>query len=407
MKTIVVIGGGAAGMMASSTIVEAERAEIEVILIEKSDRLGKKVLLTGGGRCNVTTGLKDLREILTKYPRGGKFLRDSMYNFSPQMMMEWVSAHGVPLKTENDLRVFPVSNSSYDIVEIFENVLSERGVDVIFGIKDLHVEKERDGFEIVFNNGRVLHATEIVLTTGSSPEGYAIAKKMGHTLTELVPSLCGLYVSDHLVKNLAGLSFKDVKLKLVCDSGSNFEFRGPVLFSHKGITGPACFALSALSAYEKIDKLTPAKLRLDFLPEFSYEKLLADVTNELVKNSKKIFQNTLGLFMPKSFVTEVLGQIGCDGSKRNSDIAKSDLNKVVEAFKNLQVVVTGRSIGEEFVTAGGVDLSEVNPKTMESKICPGLYFAGEILDIDGFTGGFNLQSAWATGRKAGESLLIK
>ena len=410
-------------MMAAATIVEAGKAGaaggrsgaatgaescgglggVEVVLLEKSDRLGKKVLLTGGGRCNVTTGLTDVREILTKYPRGEKFLRDAMYNFSPPVMMKWVSDHGVPLKIEKDLRVFPVSDRSSDIVGIFEKILSDSGVKVVFGVSDVRVGKSRSGFEVSFNDGRVVHADKVIVATGSSPEGYEIAKKLGHKVTKLAPSLCGFSVDDCWVKNLAGLSFKDVKLKLICNGGADFEFRGPILFSHKGVTGPGCFALSALSAYEEIGEHDLAKLRLDFFPELSYEKLLAEVSREVGKNPKKFSQNTLGLFMPKSFITAILGQIGVDGAKRNVGVGKKDLNKAVEAFKNLSMTVIGRAGGEEFVTAGGVDLREVDPKTMESKICPGLYFAGEILDIDGFTGGFNLQAAWATGRKAGES----
>lgn len=397
MKKIAIIGGGAAGMMAAASLVE--RGGAEIFLLERNLELGKKVKISGGGRCNVTTGLTDLKEVLTKYPRGAKFLKTALYEFGPREVFAWFEAQGVPLKVEKDLRVFPQSNRGEDIVAVFERIFARDGVKVMFGECVSAVEREGAKFRV---NGLVVD--QVVLTmggqayrhTGSTGDGYSIAESLGHKVTDLGPSLNAFMVSDEWVKRLAGVSFGDVRLRM-----NGAEFRGPFLMTHKGVTGPAVFALSSLTAFSKFSPNEPAELRMDFLPEESYENLGARIFGLLAGSGKKSFGNAVVGLGPKSLIKELTILAEIDGEKFCAEVGKKEVNKLVELLKNCRVSVVGRLPGEEFVTAGGVDTSEVDPKTMESRICPGLFFAGEILNIDGFTGGFNLQAAWATGRKLG------
>jgi predicted Rossmann fold flavoprotein len=387
MQTIAIIGGGAAGMMAAASLC-ASNSDVRVILIEKNSCLGKKVMLTGGGRCNFTTGLDDVAEVLENYPRGARFLRFAMHEFSPLAMREFMEEHGVPVKIEDDGRAFPKSDNSHHVVRVFEKILEDAGAEVLLKTGVLAVQKNGDEFELDLDNGERLKADRVIITTGGA--GHKFAQELGHTITSLSGSLNPFRVAESWVKQLSGLAFENVRLKM-----AEHDFTGPILFTHKGVSGPGVFALSALSAYEKL----PADLILDFFPAEGYEALLARISRACVDEAKKDFANVLSQFVPKSFAAKFAPQKKCH------ELSKKDLNKVVESLKNLKLRVTGKTAGDEFVTAGGVKLQEVNPKTMESKVCPGLYLAGELLDIDGFTGGFNLQAAWATGRLAGKTIL--
>jgi predicted Rossmann fold flavoprotein len=406
MTKVAIIGGGAAGLMVAATL--AERAgssdELEIFLLEKNQDLGKKVKISGGGRCNVTTGFEDLKEVLKAYPRGSKFFRTALYGFGPEAVRAWFEERGVPLKVEKDMRVFPVSNKGEDVVAVFEKIFEESGVQVMFGTAVSGLRKDADGFVVEIEGAEDLRADKVVLTpggqayrhTGSQGDGYRLAEELGHSVTKLGPSLNSFFVQDDWVKNLSGVSFGDLRLRM-----AGQEFRGPALFTHKGVSGPAVFALSSLCAFEEITKEAPLRLNLDFCPDRSYEELGADIMKRI---GGQMLGKVLAPFVTKSFVKEYALAYDLDFEKQGDAVGKRDLNKAVEMLKNAEVAVIGRLPGEEFVTAGGIELSEVDSKTMESRICPGLYFAGEILNIDGFTGGYNLQVAWATGRLAGRSL---
>lgn len=385
MQKIAIIGGGAAGMMATAAICESS-ADLRVVLVEKNACLGKKVMLTGGGRCNLTTGIEDVAEVLEKYPRGARFLRFAMHEFSPLAMRDFVESHGVPTKVESDGRVFPKSDNSQHVVNIFEKILE--GAEVLLRTSVVSVVKDGDEFVLELENGEPLRAERVIVTTGGT--GHEFARELGHKITSLAGSLNPFRVAESWVKELSGVAFENVRLRM-----AGQEFVGPILFTHKGVSGPGVFAVSALTAYEKL----PTDLVLDFFPQEDYESLLARISRACEKGAKKDFVNVLGQLVPKRFAAKFAPQKKCH------ELSKKDLNKVVESLKNMKLRVTGKTAGDEFVTAGGVDLSEVNQKTMESKVCPGLYFAGEVLDVDGFTGGFNLQSAWATGRLAGKSCI--
>jgi len=375
MKKTVIIGGGAAGMMAAATICEQTK-DAQVVLIEKNSKLGRKVALTGGGRCNVTTGLTDIKEVLRKYPRGSRFLRHAMYEFPPRKMQEWVEQHGVPLKTETDMRVFPRSDRGDDIVEIFKKILRKSNAEIKLKKMVTKIEKREDKFIV---GGE--ETDSLIITTGGA--GHDLVGSLGHKITDLASSLSPFVTEEEWTKELSGLSFQKARLRI-----GKYEFVGPILLTHKGISGPATFAISALTAYEHL----PMTLNIDFISETSREELTAAITAV----QQRSFCNTIGQFVPKAFAK----MIATD--KKNAEVSKKEINKAIETIKNTELTITSHVEGKEFVTAGGIDLADINPKTMESKICSGLYFAGEILDVDGYTGGFNLQAAWATGRLAGK-----
>lgn len=398
-------------MMAAATIAENSGGNADVFLIEKNDGIGKKVEITGGGRCNVTTGLRDIKEVLKKYPRGEHFLKFAMHNFSPEDVFTWVVAHGVPLKIEDDMRVFPKSNDGKDITKLFNKVFEEKKVNVLLKYSVSEVNRKEERFSVKFADGQNILFDAIVLTTGgnayshtgSTGDGYNFAKALGHRITNLSPSLHAFSFTEKYVKELAGISFTNANLKIKGEK--TYEFSGPFLFTHKGVTGPGVFALSSMAAHEKFDD-GKTFFFIDFFPEKTYEDISSEISRAISENPKKEFINVFRNFVPKA-LAEMMCTLAEVGKKKCPEISKKDLNKLTEFLKNMRFNISGKTPSEEFVTAGGVDLRDVDSKTMESKICPNLYFAGEILDIDGFTGGFNLQSAWATGRLAGESIIKK
>jgi predicted Rossmann fold flavoprotein len=407
--TIAIVGGGAAGLMAAVSALERD-PHAEVVLIEKNDGLGKKVIISGGGRCNVTTGIQDVRTVLTKYPRGGKFLTSAMYAFPPAAVYDWFEAHGVPLKIEDDLRVFPQSDNGHDIVRVFERIFAESDVKVWLKAQVTSIEKREDGFRVRFREGRdPLVVDAVILTTGgqayrhtgSTGDGYAFAESLGHTVTPLAPSLSAFFTKETWTADISGLSFG--KATITAHGQREERFTGPLLFTHKGVSGPAVFALSALTAFEKVDPAHPMRISIDLFPDDAASDIQVELEGLVTTHPKKSFLNVLALRVPKSLAEIVCRELAVAPEMHAAEIGKKRLLQVVAWLKAAPLSVVARGAGDEFVTAGGVSLAEVDPRTMESKICPGLYFAGEILDVDGFTGGFNLQASWAAGRLAGQS----
>lgn len=407
---IAIIGGGAAGLMAAAAVHETNPAAT-VSLIERNPSLGKKVIISGGGRCNVTTGLHDIRAVFSRYPRGGKFLSSAMRRFPPEWTMSWFEAHGVPLKTEEDLRVFPRSNKGTDVVAVFERLFRapDAHVSLLLSRHATAVVKTADGFVVSFRSGEPLAVDRVILTTGgqayrqtgSTGDGYAFAESLGHTVTPLAPSLSSFFTKETWPKELSGLSI--VSAKLSAPKVPHASYIGPFLFTHRGVSGPAVFALSALVAFERFDAAHPLAITIDLFPDETSEKLATRLTEVFHANAKKSMKTVLGFLLPKALIAVLIAKTGVDGDVQAAQITKKDVASCVRWMKAIPLTVIGRGVGDEFVTAGGVDTDEVDPRTMESRICPGLYFAGEILNIDGFTGGFNLQASWATGRVAGEN----
>lgn len=405
---IAIIGAGAAGLMAAATIHE-HNPKAEVFLIEKNNGLGKKVIISGGGRCNVTTGLRDIREVLSRYPRGGKFLNSVMRRFPPEAVYEWFEAHGVPLKIEEDLRAFPQSNDGHDIVGAFERLFEDSNVRVWLNRHAIKIERQGSGYRISFKDGESLGVDRVILTTGgqafrhtgSTGDGYAFAEALGHTVTPLAPSLNSFFTKETWPKEVSGLSFEKARLRARFEKA--YEFTGPILFTHRGVSGPAVFALSSLVAFETYDAARPMRLLVDIFPDLSEDALVKKIETLLQAHAKKLLGTILDFLMSKSLAEVLCRELGLDEHLRAAEVPKKDMRRIATWLKSIPLQVVGRGAGDEFVTAGGVNLAEVDPRTMESKLSPGLYFAGEILDIDGFTGGFNLQASWAAGRAAGES----
>lgn len=411
--TIGIIGAGAAGLMAAATIHE-QAPELQIIIIEKNAVLGRKVQISGGGRCNVTTGVRDVKQLLTRYPRGKKFLNTAMYHFSPEQVYDWFEAHGVPLKIEADLRVFPQSDNGQDVVGVFVNMFAEKNtgaeVEVLARQSVTHVEKVGEQFKLILQTGEELLVDALILTTGgqayrhtgSTGDGYKFAETFGHHITTLSQSLNSFTVLDNWVKQLSGVSFEWVTLS--ASGNAQFTATGPIVLTHQGLSGPAVFALSAEVAFEQYSNAKPLSVQIDFLPDTSETDLTTALNKIITEQPKILFKNTLRQWLPKSVVDEFIATAHIPIQTTNATATKVIRQQSVQWLKHCTVQVVGRGGGDEFVTAGGVELSEVDPRTMQSKLCPNLYFAGEILNIDGYTGGFNLQAAWATGHLAGTSV---
>ena len=411
---VIVIGGGASGMMAAITAAENGA---EVILLEKNDRLGKKILITGKGRCNVTTD-KDTDEIIRSFVHNGKFLYTALSSFSNQQVKYFFEEAGVPLKVERGERVFPVSDQSKDIVNALRRKMQEAGVDVWLNatVKEVLVEDGRvSGVQLV--NGQKLLADHVIVATGGASypgtgttgDGYHFARKTGHTVVNLRPSLIPLECAEGYVKALQGLSLKNVNFTIETSQGKKLiQDFGEMLFTHFGISGPIVLSCSykAVDYWQKNKE--PLTGIIDFKPALSPEKLDARILRDIEEQKNKQLKNALHGLMPSKLIPVFIQRSGISPDKAMHQITREERQKMVELLKNFRFTITkARPIEEAIVTAGGVSVKEVSPKTMESKLVPGLYFTGEVLDIDGMTGGFNLQAAFSTGYLAGTACTIE
>jgi len=404
-----IIGGGAAGMMATAAIAESG-THAEIFLIEKNPGLGRKVIISGGGRCNVTTGLQDITQILLRYPRGAKFLRKAFAHFSPADVYQWFEQHGVPLKTEEDLRVFPQSNDGADVVGAFETLFLSQDVHLMLGHSVTGIAKQGDQFVLSFANQTPLTVDRLILTTGgqarrytgSTGDGYAFAESLGHTITPLAASLNSFITTETWPAEVSGVSFERATFSAHTPK-KTYSWTGPFVFTHKGVSGPAVFALSAQVAKIPYDKLHPLNIEIDYIPDIHPHSIEQLLLGERTRRPNVLLKNTLHRFLPWSLIEVLLRESHIPETTHHAEVSNTQIHTIQQLLKHCALHAIGRGAGDEFVTAGGVALSEVNPNTMESHICPGLFFAGELLDVDGFTGGFNLQASWATGRLAGLS----
>lgn len=407
-RRIIVIGGGASGMMAALTA--AERGA-EVMLLEKNDRLGKKMLITGKGRCNVTTD-KDLPEIISSFVHNGKFLYTALNNFSNRQVQQFFEEAGVPLKVERGQRVFPVSDQAKDLVNALRRKLQQAGVDLWLNapVKELLLEDGR-AVGVLLPNGRRLTADAVIVATGgasypgtgSTGDGYHFARKAGHTIVPLRPSLIPLECQEGWVKALQGLSLKNVTFTIETMEGKRLaqEF-GEMLFTHFGVSGPIVLSASyrAVDYWQK--QKQPLKASIDFKPALSPEKLDARLLREIEEQKKKQLKNSLHTLMPSKLIPVFMARCGISPEKAMHQITREERQRMAALLKDFRFTLTkARPLEEAIVTAGGVSVKEVSPKTMESKLVKQLYFTGEVLDLDGMTGGFNLQAAFSTGYLAG------
>lgn len=400
---IAVIGAGPAGLLAAA---EAAKAGANVTLFDKNEKAGKKLYITGKGRCNVTN-MRSPGEFLEFVVRNRKFLYGAIYSFSPENTVELIESNGVKTKVERGNRVFPQSDKASDITKALVKNAERYGVKFSYNSEISDVSKVNDMFFITSRSGKERFDKVIVAcggmsypSTGSTGDGYAFAKKFGHKIVELRPALVGLTLKES-VKALQGLSLRNVTATI--DGGGVKESRfGEMLFTSSGVSGPIILSLS--SFVNRVGNVKDMTLSIDLKPAMSAEELDKRVLSDFNKNINKRFKNSLDELLPKSLIPYIIGVTGISPEKPLNSVTKEDRTKIVETLKNLKFGVAALgSLNEAVVTSGGVSVSEVNPKTMESKLVHGLYFAGEVLDVDALTGGFNIQIALSTGFVAGKS----
>ncbi|MDN3506689.1 MAG: NAD(P)/FAD-dependent oxidoreductase [Simkaniaceae bacterium] len=395
MQRIVVIGGGAAGFFAALSAKEAYQ-DTEVLILERSAKLLTKVRISGGGRCNVTHACFDPKELVQNYPRGSKELLGPFHRFQPKDTVEWFKKRGVDLKTEKDGRMFPTSDRSETIIDCMMQQARSLGVKIQTVQKITAIRKNEEGFEVEIEGKDSLVANRLILATGSNRMGHDIARDLGHTVQPLVPSLFTFNVPEFPLKSLAGVSADTVALKI---QGSKLSQTGPLLVTHWGFSGPAALKLSAFGARYLAEKNYEVLLEIDWLPEI---EPIAQFETIRKTHSTKHLGNIRPFSLPKSLLHNLYQRAGLAVDSPLHSIGKSATKKLCNLLKKDTFQVKGKTTNkEEFVTCGGVTLTEVQFKTMQSKCCEGLYFCGEILDIDGITGGFNFQNAWTTGWIAG------
>ncbi len=407
-KKVIVIGAGAAGAMAAGV---AAQNGADVILLERNEKIARKVMITGKGRCNVTNNVSDTQEFISNIPGNGRFLYGAFSSFSSQDTIDFFENYGVPLKTERGNRVFPVSDKAVDIVDALNKFITvnkvqrktERVIGLITENGEICGVKTESGNEYFADSVIVATGGLSYPKTGSSGDGYKLAQKVGHTVTELRPSLSALVCREGLCSECMGLSLKNVSIKVVDTKKKKeiYDDFGEMLFTHFGVSGP--MILSA-SAHMRDMAKERYEIYIDLKPALDYEKLDARILRDFADNSNKSISNILALLVPKSLIVPILKMARIKPSEKANQITKDMRKNLIDVIKGIKLTVMDfNDISEAIVTSGGIKISEINPKTMESKICSGLYFAGEVIDCDGYTGGFNLQIAFSTGYLAGKS----
>ena len=415
---VVVIGGGPAGMMAA--ITSAENGN-DVTLLEKNKNLGKKLLITGKGRCNITSSLP-MEDFIKNTPGNGMFLYSAFNQFTNKDIIKFLNEQGLAVKEERGNRIFPTTDKAQDVLNCFERKLqSLKNVKIIYEmpISEVLVNEENTVIGVKCQNKKVINADKVILATGgksypitgSTGDGYEMAKKLGHTITKIKPSLVPLETYEQeLHQSLQGLSLRNIKIKLI-DTSKNkliYEDFGEMLFTHFGVSGPVILSASAhLVRYKKIDELLEnkkIKLSIDLKPALTEEKLNDRILRDFEELKNKNFKNSLDKLLPQKLIPIIIEYSGINPEKQVNSITKQERLTLENLLKEFDVTIKKfRKIDDGIITSGGVSIKEVNPKTMESKIVSGLYFAGEILDVDSYTGGFNLQIAYSTGFVAGSN----
>lgn len=406
---IVIIGGGPAGMMAAIT---AAKAGADVVLLEKNEKTGKKLFITGKGRCNVTNAC-DTENLFANVMEHSKFLYSAVYGYDNQAVMQFFEEAGCHLKTERGQRVFPESDHSSDILRALDREMQKAGVKIRLNseVEEVLIDNEKKQIlGVRLHNREKIMADRVIIATGgisyvltgSTGDGYRFAREAGHSITKLSPALVPFNIEEDWCKQLQGLSLRNVEASIAVEGRNIYSDFGEMLFTHYGVSGP--LMLSGSSYYVHKAGNRPAKLYIDLKPALTQEQLDKRILREFDANRNKQFKNAIATLFPAKMqnIMPMLAQI--DPEKKVNEITKEERERFLYTIKHLELTITGvRDYNEAIITKGGVKLSEVNPSTMESKIIKGLYFAGEVLDLDALTGGYNLQIAWSTGHLAGES----
>lgn len=404
-KRVIVIGGGAAGLIAAGKAAEQGN---EVLLLEKNDRVGKKLLISGKGRCNITNDA-DIEGLIENTPGNGNFLYSAFYHFSNTDLIAFLKEYGLETKVERGGRVFPVSDNAKDVVDTLARYVTRSGVKLMLKAAVQEVRMAGNKVEgVLLKDGRELACDSVVLATGgasypgtgSTGDGYRLAGKLGHTIVDLKPSLVPLVTAEEWVKELQGLSLKNISVQLINKNGKKlYTDFGEMLFTHFGVSGPVILSGSRhiLDANYK-----DIRLVIDLKPALNEEKLDDRIQRDFEKYSRKQFKNSLEELLPQKLIPVIIKLSGISPEKFVNQITREERKKLVKLLKGLELTITGpRPIEEAIVTAGGVSTDEINPSTMESKLVKGLFFAGEVIDVDAYTGGFNLTIAFSTGYLAG------
>ena len=413
MKKIVIIGAGAAGLMAAySASQNLDKNECEITVVEKNSRPARKVMITGKGRCNVTNNC-DTNTLIANTPKNGKFLYSAFNNFNSQDTMNFFENHGVALKTERGNRVFPVSDKAVDIVDALVKAVKKDCKIIEASAKEI-LTKDNAVSGVKLENGETLEADCVILATGglsypltgSTGDGYKMAQKSGHTVTALTPSLVGLECHEGFCTRLAGLSLKNVTLSLY-ESGKKkplFKELGEMLFTHTGISGPLTLSASAHLRYMGKKEYYA---EIDLKPALDDAQLDKRLLRDFEENKNRDFSNSLDKLLPKSIIPVIINMSGILPDTKVNQISREERASLINAIKHFRLNITGfRPIEEAVITSGGISVKEIDPATLMSKIIDGLFFAGEIIDVDAYTGGFNLQIAFSTGFSAGENAAL-
>lgn len=408
MKKVIVIGAGAAGMMAA---IAAAENDTEVIILEKMPKVGRKLLITGKGRCNVTNS-GDMQTFIKNMPGNGSFLYSALNAFNNQAMIDFLAKYNVPTKCERGGRIFPVSDKAIDVVNAFLRVLANHKVKILTEQRAQRILVENNRITgIITTAGTVYHSDAVILcsggasypATGSSGDGYVMAREVGHHIVPLKPSLVPLEVAEEWITELQGLSLKNVTASVITEGRKTAEEFGEMLFTHFGLSGPIILSLSKVVA-DLLSKKKEALLEVNLKPALTEEVLDKRLQRDFEKFSRKQLKNSLHELLPAKIIPAFMDIAFLDPDKPVHQITKQERSRLVATLSHLTFTVTStRSINEAIVTAGGVSTKEINPATMQSKLVQGLFFAGEVIDIDGYTGGFNLQAAFSTGYVAGKN----
>jgi predicted Rossmann fold flavoprotein len=403
---VIVIGGGPAGMLAAGAAGARGR---KTLIIEKNEKLGKKLFITGKGRCNVTNAA-DMDEFMSNIPKNSKFLYSAFRGLSNMDLIAMLNDMGLKTKIERGGRVFPESDKSSDVLKALGKYLNQNNVDVMLNtsVREIKVTEHKIN-KVLLEDGKEIPCESVIVCTGglsypqtgSTGDGLEFAKALGHQVTDLYPSLIPLVVKEEYIKELQGLSLKNVSIKIVINHKSIYDDFGEMLFTHYGLSGPIVLSASFYIS-DHLKKKKDIKFSIDLKPALSEEDLDKRVLKDFNEKLNKQFKNALDGLLPQKLIPVIIKLSKIDENKEVNQISKEERKQLVSLLKNLEFTVIGtRPISEAIVTSGGISLKEINPKTMESKLIQGLYFAGEIMDLDAFTGGFNLQIAFSTGHAAG------
>ena len=417
MSKVIVIGGGPAGMMAAITAKENKN---DVVIIEKNNQLGKKLLITGKGRCNITSSL-EMEEFIKNTPGNGMFLYSAYQKYTNKDIIQFLKEQGLEVKEERGNRIFPITDKSIDVLKCFTKKIKELNIEIKYNtkVKEILIESAEGENKVVGikTDTEILKADKIILATGgksypltgSTGDGYKLAQKLGHTITPIKPSLVPLETYDkNECKELQGLSLRNVGIKLL-DKEKNktiYEDFGEMLFTHFGVSGPTILSASAhLVRYKNIERLLEEKkivLEIDLKPALENKKLNDRILRDFEEVKNKQFKNSLDKLLPQKLIPIIIKRSKINPNKKVNEITKKEREELINTIKDFEIFIKDfRPIEEAIITSGGISIKEINPKTMESKKVKGLYFAGEIIDVDSYTGGFNLQIAYSTGYVAG------